>query len=176
MSLYDHFSEQEIALLRARAERIAGQQKQNQEGSVISVLVIRTGGETYGLPMDALTAVYEGHSVVPLPTVPAFVAGIANVRGRILPVLDLAALMGVTSDTRKQALVVVTNSETSVAFCAESVGEAAAVNIHTLQPVPGALNPARSAYLRGILPGGLALLNVDAILNDPALIVDETVA
>jgi purine-binding chemotaxis protein CheW len=172
MSFYDHFSEYEIAVLRARAERIANTQ-QSKEDDAFSALVIRVAGESYALPMDALTAVYEGYTIVPLPCVPPFVAGMVNVRGQILPVIDLAVLLGVPSETAKRALLIVSNAEFSLGLCIETVGDVVTVLVSTLQSVPTALN---QVYLRAVLPDGTALLDLDAILNDPALIVDETVS
>lgn len=172
MSFYDHFSEAQIAVLRARAERIASTQ-QSKEDDAFSALVVRAAGESYALPMDALTAVYEGYTIVPLPCVPPFVAGMVNVRGQILPVIDLAVLLGVPGEALKRALLIVSNAEFSLGMCVEGVGDVVTVLVSTLQPVPAALNP---VYLRNILPDGTALLDLDAILNDPALIVDEAIS
>lgn len=172
MSFYEHFSEQELAILRARAERIANTQDDVQKGETISALVIQTGGETYGLPMDSLMAVYMEHTVIPVPCVPAYVAGIANIRGEIMPVFDLAVLLKVPNDNPKRALIVASSHENSVAFCVENVGEARAVQMDELQAVPPMLN---EAYLQGISADGMGMLNVEAIINDPALIVDEAI-
>ena len=173
MSFYEHFSEEEVAILRARAERIANSQSEIQQGDTVSALVIQAGGETYGLPMESLVAVYTNHTIIPVPCVPAYVAGIANVRGEIMPVFDLAALLKVASADKKQTLIVASSQENSVAFCVETVGEARAVQLSALQPVPPMLN---EAYLSGISADGMAMLNVEAIINDPALVVDDSVA
>jgi purine-binding chemotaxis protein CheW len=172
MSFYDHFSEAEIAILQARAERIANTQE-NKEGDAFSALVIMIGGEKYALPMDALMAVYEGYTIVSLPSVPPFVAGIVNVRGQILPVFDVAVLLGVASAAVKRALLIVSNAEFSLGLSVEAVGDVETVLVSSLQPVPTVLN---HVYLRNILPNGTALLDLDAILNDPSLTVDETVS
>jgi purine-binding chemotaxis protein CheW len=172
MSFYEHFSEEEIAILKARAERIANTQSETQQGDTVSALVIQAGGETYGLPMESLTAVYMGHTIIPVPCVPSFVAGIANVRGEIMPVFDLAALLKVPSDGTKRALIVASSNDNSVAFCVEAVGEARTVQLSALQAVPPMLN---EAYLNGISADGMGMLNVEAIINDPALIVDEAI-
>jgi purine-binding chemotaxis protein CheW len=173
MSFYDHFSDDDRDVLRARAERIASTQNAANQGDTLSALLIRVGGESYALPLYALTAVYQEHPVVPVPCVPPFIAGIANIRGQILPVLDLATLLGVPNEAEKRALVVASNAEISIGLCAEVVGEVTALPAHTLQPVPTVLN---RAYVESIAADGTALLNVDAILNDPSLMVDEAIS
>jgi purine-binding chemotaxis protein CheW len=172
MSFYDHFSEDEIAILRARAERIASTQ-QTKESDAFSALVVRVGGEAYALPMDSLTAVYEGYTIVPLPCVPSFVAGIVNIRGQVLPVMDLATLLGVPCQATKRSLLIISNTEFSLGLSVEAVGDVITILTSIMQSVPAVLN---HVYLRGVLPDGTALLDLDAILNDPALIVDETVS
>ncbi|MBA3868135.1 MAG: chemotaxis protein CheW [Anaerolineae bacterium] len=173
MSFYEHFSEQELAILRARAERIANTQDEVKQGDMVSVLVIQAGGETYGLPMDSLMAVYMEHTIIPVPCVPSYVAGIANIRGEIMPVFDLAVLLKAPVSETKHALIVASSNENSVAFCVESVGESRTVQLSSLQAVPPMLN---EAYLQGISADGMALLNMEGIINDPALIVDEAIS
>ena len=173
MSFYDHFSEEDLAILRVRAERIANIQNEIQQSDTTSVLVIQAGGGTYGLPMEMLTAVYMNHRIIPVPGVPSFIAGIANIRGEIMPVLDLAVLLKVPSEDTKRALIVATSKDNSVAFCVEAVGEARTVRLAALQAVPRMLN---ETYLKGISDNGMVMVNVEAIINDPALIVDEELA
>jgi purine-binding chemotaxis protein CheW len=172
MSFYEHFSIEEVAILRARAERIASTQNEIQQGDTVSVLVIQAAGETYGLPMESLTAVYMNHRIIPVPCVPPYVAGIANIRGEIMPVFDLATLLKVPSEEKKEALIVASNNGNSMAFCVEAVGESRTVQLSELQPVPPLLN---DTYLNGISADGMAMLNVEAIINDTELIVDEAI-
>ncbi len=170
MSLYDHFSEDELAILRLRAERIANAQSETHQGDMTSALLIQTSGGIYGLPMEKLTAVYMNHKIIPVPCAPPFVAGIANIRGEIMPVFDLAVLLKVAGGDTKRALIVASSADNSIAFCVEAVGETRAVQLSELQAVPSLLN---EAYLQGISVDGMAMLNVEAIINDPALVVDD---
>jgi purine-binding chemotaxis protein CheW len=172
MSFYEHFSKEEVATLRARAERIANTQAEVKQGDTVSVLVIQAGGETYSLPMESLTAVYTDHTIIPVPCVSPFVAGIANIRGEIMPVFDLAVLLKVPSGETKRALIVASSNNNSVAFCVGEVGEAETVQLSALQTVPPMLN---ETYINGISADGIGILNVEAIINDPALIVDEAI-
>ncbi|MEO8394295.1 MAG: chemotaxis protein CheW [Chloroflexota bacterium] len=98
---------------------------------------------------------------------------IANIRGQIAPVFDLAVLLSAPGASTPQVLIVAAHDDLSMAFYVDAVGDAETILTTELQPFPGMLN---GAYLRGVLPNGTALLNVEAILNDPTLIVDETVS
>ena len=177
MSIHERFSEQELAILKARAERAASLSDRDAAQTTLTVLQIMLGEETYGLPVNDLRAVYEDVIVVPVPGTPPFVAGIANVRGRILPVLDLPVLLGVPDQAATlgtRALVVANRDAMTVALAIEAVGEIVAVAGQEIVPVPGATNTPQTNYLRGILPGGGGLIDIAALLGDPSLIVAET--
>ena len=93
MSIFEHFSEEEREILRIRAERAANAVRESAQEAVFSALEVTIQSQSYALPIEVLTTVYENVAVVPVPCVPSFVAGIANIRGRILPVFDLAVLL-----------------------------------------------------------------------------------
>ncbi len=173
MSFYDHFNDDEISILRARAKRIANAQHQAEESEVLSTLNITIGGEIYALSMDLLDAVYSAPTVVPVPCTPSFIAGISNIRGQIIPVLDLAFLLGVATDNKNQALIVISNREMTVALFIEAIGEAGSIMSNRIQAVPVSKRSAYTNYLKGVTPEGIAVLDIEALLNDPALIVND---
>jgi len=179
MSFLDLFSEDEQILLRRRADRAA--LSSHDEGEVIAsidTLVVVLGDESYGLPLRALTAAYQVTTpVVPVPCTPPFVAGITNIRGRVVPVIDLAVLLGVsgTATSDLTAIIVVANETMTVAFRVSAIGDAILVKVGELVPVSGLFDLAKTEYLQGALPDGTIVLDMGAILNDPALIVDEAV-
>src|SRR5262245_5109120 len=98
MSIYEHFSDTERAVLQARAERAARTLRSDEAEERLNTLLVKLGGETYALPIEAVIAVYEAMLVVPVPCTPPFLAGITNIRGHIIPVLDLGHLLNARSD------------------------------------------------------------------------------
>ena len=60
-------------------------------GSTREVLVFEVAGQTYGLPTDDVRELVRAVAITPLPSAPAVIEGVVNVRGRVLPVLDLRA-------------------------------------------------------------------------------------
>jgi purine-binding chemotaxis protein CheW len=55
------------------------------------VLVFEVGGQRYGLPTVDVRELVRAVTITRLPNAPAFIEGVVNVRGRILPVLDIRA-------------------------------------------------------------------------------------
>jgi len=60
-------------------------------GPAREVLVFELGGQRYGLPTLDVTELVRAVAITRLPGAPAFIEGVVNVRGRILPVLDIRA-------------------------------------------------------------------------------------
>jgi purine-binding chemotaxis protein CheW len=184
MSFYDHFDENEQAVLRRRAERAADKNLETPKTlASIDTLVVTLGNETYGLPLQALTAAYQVNvnlttPIVPVPCTPPFVAGIANIRGHVVPVVDLAVLLGVPDSTSLDStgIVVVANEDVTMAFRVDAIGDAILVQAGDVSPVSGLFDLAKTEYLQGTLPDGTILLDMEAILSDHMLIVDETVS
>lgn len=74
------------------------------------VVVIRIGGSRYALPMDAVAEVGRPPGLTRVPGLPAWLAGVANWRGRVLAVLDLRVLLAAPSvPLNRQARLIVLN-------------------------------------------------------------------
>ena len=84
------------ARLNDRARRLAEVPPPADASRAIEVLVCRLGVEEYALELRLLHGVYPATGLTPVPCTPPFVAGLLNLRGEILTVLDLAAAMGLT--------------------------------------------------------------------------------
>ncbi len=175
MSFYDHYTETELEILRDRARRIS-RPSDDREGQLSAALEVEIHEESYALPVEELAAVYENTAVIPVPSAPPLVAGIANIRGHIIPVLNPGVLLGVSSNSTSSAgsLVVISNDELTVAFRVEAVGDVTPFSAGDLSPLPANFDQKQSAYIQGILPNDAALLDVDAILNDPALVMNKS--
>ncbi len=177
MSIYDHFSEEEVEILRARAARAARiTEKRESQETLITVLQFTLGSEAYALPVDCLLAVYENLTIIPVPGTPPHIAGIANIRGRITPVLDLAVLLNVprAKEDTISSLAVISRKEINLALRLDTVGEITSFSDGNIGPLPaGGDTLERAAYLRGITADGFTLLNVDMLFSDPTLIVDD---
>ncbi len=176
MSLYKNFSDKQKAILQARAERAARKFMTDKDEDNLTTLAVSIHAESYALPIESVVAVYEDMPVVPIPCTPPYIAGIANIRGHILPVIDLGALLGAAPQPRDVAsLVVVAGDEMNVALCVEGIGAVQPLLLTNLTPLPANLDLPNAAYLKGALPDGSVLLDIQVMLSDPAFIVNDTV-
>ena len=159
MSIYERFSPAELAILRERANRAATLAEAVKAEVTLPILIVKLQTEAYALPVDLIESVYERVAVVLVPCV---------------PVINLAAVLSLPESPLpdRQTLVVAGNERMTVALAVDALGEAMTVRASELAPLPPNLAVAHAEYVQGLLPDGTALLDLQAILDDPALIVD----
>ena len=71
------------------------------------ILLVTIGGQRYALPLDAVREVCDAQTIARVPLMPAALAGVIDVRGRIVPVIDPATLLGTTAAPIGRQIVVV---------------------------------------------------------------------
>lgn len=77
-------------------------------------LSFRTHGEKYALPIDSVREITEYRTMTPVPMMPAFVSGVINLRGHVVPVIDLACRFGLgVTDPGKRTCVIIMDIEAS---------------------------------------------------------------
>lgn len=135
----------------------------------LQLVIFRLAKEEYGLP---ITKVQEINRLVPitkLPQTPSFMEGIINLRGRIIPVVDLRKRFQVAAteyddDTR---IIIVEVSGQTVGIIVDAVNEVVRLNSDSIEPPPPAF-VLDARYIEGVgkLDGRLLiLLDIDKILT-----------
>jgi purine-binding chemotaxis protein CheW len=165
-------------ILRARAKALAIPTLQSMPaGAVLELLEFRLASERYALETRHVQDVHPLRDLTPLPCAPAFVLGIVNVRGRILPVLDLKKFfdlpeLGLTDLHR---IILVQGSDLEFGLLADVIVGVRSVPADSLQPSLPTLTGIRAEYLKGIGEDRLVVLDVERILADPKIIVHQEV-
>jgi purine-binding chemotaxis protein CheW len=83
------------SVLDARAVALARDPEAAPQSS-IDVMLFELGGEEYAVELSELRATQPAHGITSVPSTPPHIAGVLNVRGEIVTVLDLAAVLGLT--------------------------------------------------------------------------------
>jgi purine-binding chemotaxis protein CheW len=144
-------------LLEARAKRLAQEDVQDNE-TPLEMVLLRLGGEQYALELTRLKAVLPAE-ISELPLAPRTVAGMMNVRGEVVSVLDLAALLRFERNEKAAQSVILTETKFgSIGLRIEGIPELFQAKLSTLTP---ALSGRDS--VRGIFAGQVAWLDVDAL-------------
>lgn len=75
-------------------EFIRESQSGNYEGEAAQLVTVLLGPQMFGLPILKVRDVFVVHELTPVPLAPPSVAGLFNLRGRVLTILDMRALLG----------------------------------------------------------------------------------
>ena len=107
------------------------------------ILTVRLGGEIFAIPAGIVREILDIRRVTPVPTAPAFIGDLINVRGRVVPLADLRLRFGMPAaepspDTRIVVLEVGLEGEpTTVAVLADKVYEVTQLDEVVSTDVPG---------------------------------------
>jgi len=88
-------------------------------------VVFRLGDETYGLDIGAVQEIIVWQTVTRIPRSPDFMEGIINLRGHVIPVIDLRRRFGLPAEERGRAtrIIVVEVGGITVGFVVDAVSE-----------------------------------------------------
>jgi purine-binding chemotaxis protein CheW len=165
-------------ILRARAQALARPpERLAAPGTVFELLEFGLAQERYALENKWVREVSTFKELTPLPCCPPFVLGIVNVRGRILPVLDIKKFFGLPEKglTDLHRIILVGGNDLELGLLADTIVGVRSVAAADLQPALPTLTGVRSDYLKGVTAGRLVVLDLARILADPKIIVHEEV-
>jgi purine-binding chemotaxis protein CheW len=134
-------------------------------------LTFKLGREEYAIEILRVQEI-RGHSrITPIPNTPAYVKGVINLRGTVVPVVDLRCRLGMpeTSDMRFSAIVVVTVGTKIVGLFVDEVSDVADIQHSEVQAPPEFGAQADTRFIAGLVHVGerlIVLLSLDTILRD----------
>jgi purine-binding chemotaxis protein CheW len=102
-----------------------------------------------------------------LPHAPAFVLGVVNLRGVVLPIVDLAVRLGFppTEPTARHAIIVVESGSQVVGLLVDGVSDIFTASEEQIQPTPDIAAETAKLYVRGVIPMEGRLIGVIDIPN-----------
>lgn len=136
------------------------------------ILLVRVGGERYGIPLEALREIVRAVAITPLPGAPRVVEGVIDVRGQVVPVLNLRRRFGHPEKPLdpSERIVLVHAGERSAAL---RVDEAEGLAVLA----PGAVEDARAVTPGAEHVAGVAKLADGVVLiHDPAAFLSQAEA
>jgi purine-binding chemotaxis protein CheW len=163
------------ALLKKRAEQLASVPADADHGERIEVIVCRVGGEQYAVETRVLRAVQWPNGATPVPATPNYVLGLVSIRGEIVTLLDLAAMLGLPassgrSQTGSRPALLIGLPGVHAGFVVDEVLGVDHLRLDTLEPALSGRE-----FARGVAPGPTVLLDVELLVRSGRFDVDEGV-
>lgn len=161
------------AVLEQRAARLAQPPELLDEMEAPSLVRLRIGGEEFAVPAQSALEFVRLDDLTPVPCCPSHIAGHASLRGDIIVVVDLRAILGLAeppSRDKLRAMLVRSPQGPPFGLLVDDVLDVA--EAHDAQPVPaGGAN-----YIRGSVRSGdgrIPVLDVERIAAARELVVQE---
>ena len=176
--------EEKKRILKARAKELAGEQAEEDSGGSVDVIEFRLAQERYSVESAYVREVFSLKDITPIPGLPPFVAGIVNVRGRILSIIDIKKFFDLPEkglgDLNKVIILDSGHAMTSVGgmefgILADAILGTRSIAVSELQAAPVTFTGVREEYLKGITADRMAVLDGEKLLSDERLIVREEI-
>ena len=137
----------------------------------IQVACFRLGDDVFAADIMRIKEIIRLQRLVNLPKSPAFVEGALNLRGTVIPVVDLRKRFDLPTapHNRNTRLLIVTVGKQVLGLVVDEVTEVISVPVRDVKPPPQVSGGVGAEYLVGVCIAGdslIMLLNLDRILTD----------
>lgn len=137
-------------------------------------LTFQVGGEVFAIAILGIREILEYHGLTTVPMMPAFIRGVINLRGRVVPVVDLAARFGRTGGAvTKRTCIVIIETEAEgerqdIGVVVDMVNAVLEIPASEIEPAPSFGARIRADFISGM--GKVAgkfviILNVNKVLS-----------
>ncbi|OQY25764.1 MAG: chemotaxis protein CheW [Desulfobacteraceae bacterium 4572_35.2] len=142
-----------------------------QEGKY---LTFHMGDEDYGIEIRFVTEIIGIQRITEVPDMPCFIKGVINLRGKVIPVMDVRARFNLPPRDydERTCIIVVQLNTTSVGLVVDKVNEVADIPPQDIEPPPRTNAGNSTEYIEGMGKMGdrvKILLNVGKLLYDSDL-------
>jgi purine-binding chemotaxis protein CheW len=118
----------------------------------MQVVSFKLGSEEYGVDIAQVQEINRMVAVTHVPRAPQFMEGVINLRGQLIPIIDLRARFGMPREEHtKNTRIVVTEIGTKrVGMVVDSVSEVLRLPVDQVEPAPEMLTGVDTEYIRGV--------------------------
>jgi purine-binding chemotaxis protein CheW len=168
------------------SDRASSPGKNQLPRSAVQYLTFITAGEEYAISIVKVTEIVEYESVTTVPNTPMWIRGVTNLRGRVVPVVDLAVKFGLpASGISKFSCIIITEvmfegENLTMGVLADSVSQVIELSADEIEQTPPFGTRVKTEFLLGMGTLGkkfCLILDIDKVLSaDEILAVTESIA
>jgi len=145
---------------------------------IIQFISFAIGQEQYGVDIMAVREIKGWSEITHLPKQPDYVRGVLNLRGVIVPIVDLRCRFGqgLTESTPLHVIIIVQIDQQLIGLLADRVLDIVSFDPAKIKPVPKVAQSEHLEFLSGIVTiesAMIALIDLDNLLNEPITIAEE---
>jgi len=138
------------------------------------LITFQVGSQLFAIDIMAIREIRAWSPTTRLPHVPDYIAGVVNLRGTVLPVIDLAARLGWgrTDPTVRHVIIVTRVVEQFRGLIVDAVSDIVSIEDGALQPPPTTSGDTVVPFLEGLVAiedRMVMVLNLPALTGDDAM-------
>lgn len=133
----------------------------------IRLCLFSIGEELYALPIEALTEIIIAQRIFPVPTTPPHVLGVINLRGNIVPIIDIRFALSLPQQSKPEQIIIVKHGPILLGIIVDNVTEVASVPESNFLPLPSD-STGRTRYFKSMVQregGAAGLLDIDHLFS-----------
>jgi purine-binding chemotaxis protein CheW len=125
---------------------------QQFSGEVVQVVSFRLGSEEYGVDISQVQEIIRMVEVTRVPRAPHFMEGVINLRGQLIPIIDLRTRFGMPriAATKSTRIVVTEIGTKRVGIVVDSVSEVLNIPIEQVEDAPEMVAGVGTEYIQGV--------------------------
>ncbi len=140
----------------------------------IRVCLFRMGEDIYAIPVESLTEIIITQKIFPVPTTPGHVIGVINLRGNIIPIVDIRPILTLPQQNTIGQIAILKHNQITLGVIVDAVEEVASISKSKFLEVPpehALQQPAgksRNRFLKSIIQraqGAAALLDIERLVD-----------
>lgn len=133
------------------------------------IVIFGLGSELYGMDIYELQEIIRMVEITRIPKAPSFIEGVINLRGKVIPVIDLKKKFGIKGgeNPSERRIIVANVGGQTAGLIVDRVSEVTSVRDEDIEPPPAVLE-LESRFINGLAKLGeriIILLKADEILN-----------
>ncbi len=141
----------------------------------VRICLFSIGEDTYAIPVDVLTEIIIPQKIFPVPTTPSHVFGVINLRGNIVPIVDIRPVLSLPQQSTPGQIAIVKQGTMLLGIVVDNVAAVLAIPMQSIQAIPSdagshpSAGKNRSRFIKGIIQretGVIALLNIERIISE----------
>ncbi|EJW15582.1 chemotaxis protein CheW [Paenibacillus alvei] len=142
----------------------------------LKVVVFTLGEEEYGIEVEKVKTIERMLPITRVPKTYDFIKGVINLRGVVVPVIELRGRFGLPSAevTEQSRIIIVAYEDLEVGFIVDSANDVIDIIDEDIEPAPEVVGGIQAKYLRGVAKIGdnrlLIMLNLAEVLNKSEII------
>ena len=116
------------------------------------VVVFRLGSEDFGVNISSVESIIKMQPITKMPHAPAFVEGVTNLRGKVLPVMDLRTRFGMPSQEadKNSRIIIINVNGVEVGMIVDGVSEVLTIPEQNVEPTPAIATSVDADFITGI--------------------------